>query len=536
MAAAGEAILLCAGVALGVAFAFPASAQIDVTPTGRRLDANPAVGGDGSNFARPVSPLMRGNQIATGNVRGGFGLRSFSPIGDPSAFQASLGSGSLSGFVRDSVGIADAYNRSALGFGARPYFDASSTAPTGTFLQRQGAYQTPFAQSGGRGTSSVMPGQLDFAAPVLATRNPFGDRQELAGEARWELSSTVFGVNPLMPDKPDSLSLPSSPGAYSSEFDRGAGRAMPALDPTASAGDDRWMPLDYRLPMPALEDQPRSSTEAALRLDPMALLAERADQMSPSEPRTSEPTAQFGARVDPSLIPGQSVFTDMRMALSLRDDPGAAWFEDMREAMRSDPTLATELRQAADEQSEELVQRMMDTSISTFVGAGEAPVNESLLRAELLMDSGEYHEAAMEYERASMHDPVNPLPLLGKAHAHLAAGEYLSASHALERGLERFPELASFRVDLESLMGGGEIVDIRRADLIELLKRNDNARLRFLLGYIEVHSGNGAYGIQNLDKAAEAAEFGSFIRRYPVLLRQAGIVPSAPGTAAEDRP
>jgi tetratricopeptide (TPR) repeat protein len=176
-------------------------------------------------------------------------------------------------------------------------------------------------------------------------------------------------------------------------------------------------------------------------------------------------------------------------------------------------------------QSQEFITTMLETPIHTFVGRGASAVNDQLLRAEALLETGRFFDAADRYETAHMLDPANPLPLIGKGHALLAAGEYLSAAVYLIRGLERFPELSRFRVNLEALIGGGEIIDIRRADIMARLKRLEDPRLRFLLGYIEVHTGMRESGLENLDRAARQAKPGSLIARYPAMLRGEGPLP-----------
>src|SRR5262252_1190504 len=99
------------GLFHGLLLAASASAQTPVNNSGRLLDANPAVGGSRINGFQPGSSFIGGNAYATGNVRGGMALRSFSPISDPNAFRGSLGSSSLSDFVRDSVSVGDIYSQ-----------------------------------------------------------------------------------------------------------------------------------------------------------------------------------------------------------------------------------------------------------------------------------------------------------------------------------------------------------------------------------------------------------------------------------------
>jgi hypothetical protein len=117
----------------------------------------------------------------------------------------------------------------------------------------------------------------------------------------------------------------------------------------------------------------------------------------------------------------------------------------------------------------------------------------------------------------------------------LAAGEYMSAAVALVNGLERFPEMARFQMDLTVLMGGGEIVDIRRSDIMKQLARNEDPQLRFLLGYLEINTGNRVSGMQNLERAAREARPGALISRYPAIIRRNGMPASVEPGAGEDQ-
>jgi hypothetical protein len=148
-----------------------------------------------------------------------------------------------------------------------------------------------------------------------------------------------------------------------------------------------------------------------------------------------------------------------------------------------------------------------------------------MLKAEELMRAGHFYEAADRYRAAHQLDPANPLPLIGRGHALLAAGDYRSAAHALIAGIQRYPDITRFAIDLKSLMGGGENVDIRRADIMQRLERKENPALRFLLGYLEYHGGQPERGLQNLEKAAANPLADATIHRYPKMLRGEGPLP-----------
>jgi tetratricopeptide (TPR) repeat protein len=528
------------GLAAAVCLVGTVLAQTRVQQDGRLFDANPSLyTGRINQPSHLTSPLLAGNRTATGNARFGFSLQSFSPIGDPTSIGTSLGSATLSAFRRDSVSVLDAPLGSRT-FGVVPYFDPALTAPTGSFLRQQGRYRGDIPQFrpgiGGPGQADLLPGQLNYATPLRPTAQPAsalspGDLSRRPQE-QTALSSTIFGVQPIpLPgpgeqtfdaqslfeprqdvETPDIASALHEPRAWT--------RAEQAKEQEQAedAEPSPFAPLDFRIASGSPLEAAPNPMERILEGDALGLLSDRAGQITQPRIEPEDETATPSAALALPQ-PGEDVFTDMRMALELENDPTAEWFTELYKAMHTDVTEAQRLQQEAAQQAQEFVTRLRQTPLETFAGNLPSPLNRELLEAEALMKAGRYYDAAKHYQRAEQFSAGNPLPLIGRAHALLAAGEYRSAAVALIRALGRFPELARFPLDLESLLGGGEIVDIRRAELLRLLERNDDAQLRFLLGYLEVHSGNREQGLANLERAAGKAEFGSIIRRYPALLR-----------------
>jgi tetratricopeptide (TPR) repeat protein len=349
-----------------------------------------------------------------------------------------------------------------------------------------------------------------------------------------ELSSRIFGVRqPQLPGPLANTAL-LRPSTYVPGFGQ-----EEAGEPGAVAAGGG--PLDLRLwpeqrigpivsPMDVYERERAAGllAESALRALPQAsgLPAVPDTGVSPKEGAAAVGAPGVPELRDTSMLPGSDVFTDMQLALALSLNPQAEWYAAMQQATRESPRLSPEMQERAALAAEDFLTRVLNAPLQTFVGEGASGVNDELRRAEAEMDSGRYYDAVRCYERARLVDPLNPLPVIGKAHALLAAGEYVSAALNLIRGLERFAELARFRLDLTALLGGGEIVDIRRSDLMRQLGGNEDPQLRFLLGYLEIHTGNRELGMQNLDQAAREAPPGSLIRRYPDLIRQRGMLPA----------
>lgn len=523
------------GLAALLALFFAASAfgQNSLNQSGNLFDANPRVGGGGSNFdVRATSPLTVGNLGATGNLRFGQSIRSFSPISDPTSFSAPLGSAALSNFRRDSFGAGDL---SRFSTGAQSYYDPARTAKTATFLN-----QNPPRQLGARAdavnkTSSVgVPGIPGWANPLdqrLDTSVDFTPRSTYR-----PTTSNLFGTRvPLLPSPAQQIqdglarsgiinTTSTDPRTmYRSATDAGmADSALIGARPAVGS------PLDVVLRGQNVNMMPSDDNRPDIISAPRDITAGGLPGVKPPTPSargTQQPVnvaSQNRPRItDPSILPGYDKFNDMRLALALRRDPTAAWFDEMKEAAVSDPTLKEQVQEITDLRATDFLNQMLSKPLATFVGKGASEVNNQMLRAEAFMDMGEYYQAASRFDAAAGLDATNPLPLIGKAHALIAAGDYLPASVALLRGLELFPDAATFSIDLEKLMGGAETVDIRRADIINRLKDGEDARLRFLLGYLEYHSGNRESGLANLDRAAARSIGNSIIVRYADMLRRA---------------
>jgi hypothetical protein len=142
-------------------------------------------------------------------------------------------------------------------------------------------------------------------------------------------------------------------------------------------------------------------------------------------------------------------------------------------------------------------------SISTFVGKGETQINQYLARAESDLRNGAYYAAAAAYSAASAIDPESPLPLLGRGHALIAAGDYVNAARYLVKAITIFPSVARFPLELGDLVQRPADLELRRVDIEQRLERNENHNLRFVLGYIEYFTGLPQFGAPNMAQAAE---------------------------------
>jgi hypothetical protein len=520
---------MCVAAVLGVLGVSPAVAQYQVQQDGRLFDANPALGAGGRNAARPTTPMIGGNAYLSGNVRGGFAFQGQYAIPDANTFRSPLGSGTLSGFRRDSFSAADRYNSMRMntlpgGLG-QPYYDPSTTAPTGGFLGQVRAPYTPAAVLGVMPGAGTVPGTIS-PLDTRVTPTVEGTLPSQAGPMT-PVASSIFGIasgGMQPPTLPSGLAPRPTLGLLT------PGAAPPgevtAEDPddmrvSGGVGERVGTPLDL-----LMGEQGVSSFLAERATEAEDLPSSTLGYLAPTPP-TDEPAALPDMGRTPAAVaslPGFDLFSDMRMALELARNPQASWYAEMRSTAEQMPRGSEDFAPPPTDGAE-FAEAVMSRPVTTFAGQGKSPINDLILQGEAALDDGRYFDAAARFDAATRLDPSNPLPLIGQAHALLAGGEYNAAATLLVRGLERFPELARFPLDLSALLGGGEIVDIRRADLKRRLEGAEDARLRFLLGYLEYHGGNRAAGLANLRQAAEAAERGSAIARYADLL---GAPPAAP--------
>ena len=551
-------------VSIWVALAPSAAAQVvhpvDRRADGRLLDANNQVGVGGFNAPRHSAYPNAAGLTITGNVTGGRAFRGFSPIRDASSLLLSLPTSQMGGFQRDSIGVGDVVagrSQSAVS----PFFLPSSTAAglgalwVGTPQTAPGTMGRAFAvprvdlftgKPWGFGTA-LDPGRFVPSSRTLDPR--FLPRQTITdtplargGKALQTLrlaESPLFGLPGASGFESPDLSAPGRPdfrayvpGAISVDaagarrggtpyrssllehlFETGAPRSPSELAPTLFGLGP--MSTALREDTAQVSPGPRGpspSTTGSVPAMTTPIGGERGQEGAlASEP--GWPTPQGTAEFVPTR---QSVYEDFRQAVQW-SDAYAADLEALPEGVAGDEAAPT----GKFDVSRSYVRRLLEEAPKSFAGVVESDVNVRIRRAEALMQEGRFYAAAAQYAIAITLAPNDPLILLGKGHAHLAAGDYLSAVYYLTMGLERFPEVAHFKLDLYDFVGDPISLDIRRADLDAKLERRGDYRLRFLLGYAEYYGGLKEFGLLQLQLAAEEAPADSVIARFPKMLEAA---------------
>ena len=133
----------------------------------------------------------------------------------------------------------------------------------------------------------------------------------------------------------------------------------------------------------------------------------------------------------------------------------------------------------------------------------ESKFNQHMRNAEEHLMAGRYYRAAGCFSLASVYQADNPPALAGRGHALFAAGEYVSSALFLSRALAISPEYLQTRVDLVAMLGDGNKLAGRIADIEQWLARSGSSRLQFLLGYVYYRTGQMLRAQQVIDAAYE---------------------------------
>ncbi len=533
---------------------------------GNVLDVNPQVGSAGLNYGARQYDFNAANRIVTGNVTGGASFRGVTTIRDPSSFGLSSGqqflpSDQLSNFRRDSFNVGDLQAGRSPASGLLPYYSIQSTVTnTGaivTGLNRPGTSQvkTPFIVP--RENLRVQP-----TSPLISSQTATGSLLQVPTQiARIDNGRLITGpVNERLLRSPlfgAVRTVPADVLAAEAQAERGDPRQAATGGPLDTRVS-RLEPLDTRInpstdtrvnvarsPLDRVlgRDKPpaESDTRRGVPLDQQR----PAPDMGAGNPRPGEPSGAPQQRMPggPMVVHGD-VFTSMRAATAqLRrpiHDAGGAGQAQADGQPANGPALARPIKPITGvtregEQTpppggltkDQLVATGGDiasTPLKTFVGTEESAVNKYMSQAEKLMRAGQYYRAADEYDLARAVDPRNPLPLVGRSMASLAAGEYMSSANGLFQAIQLFEALANFHIDMTAFVPDVAVLDRRRADLERRLEAYEDFRLRFLLGFAEYHSGLEKLGLANVKKAAAAAppEMTSLRRFVEVLEQHAG--------------
>jgi hypothetical protein len=543
-----------------------ASAQIDHRvntgndAAGQSMDANTQVGSYGLNLTRPglYDNGVSANAVVTNNVTGLAGFHGYSPVQQTSGFRENLPSAGISDFLSRSVGVNELPNFSD----PRPtLFMGRQQTVTDAGYARSNPFSAPslgatniaspsrFIPTFVNNRSAKVPNPADSRLQGPAGVESFGIRQTPMGRpgaatpARSAalfnnaVSSPIFGLQPAATSN-------TTPGARPI-MGQGAMEALRDYRVAEEDDDDPLRQFERRHP-DGLNNPFTDSGTAKKGLNNPFGPVEKKDKEKDKRAAVSKNIGVSQQPLNPTPVLletgtpanlGADRFADLYNAVKVAESAGVKQFgfQAGTKISKEEPAAAEEVapaeppklppvRDALVRSSGEGIAQLaahqrwagnaLEDPITTFAGKFKNELNQAITTAEISLQNGKFYQAARQFEIASTIDPRNPLPLLGMGHALVAAGDYASGTRSILRGIERFPQIAAFRMDLPAIVGNQDIFDRRRADLTTKLERQDDPELRFLLGYLELYSGLSAEGFRDLELAAAKSAPESTIAKF----------------------
>lgn len=530
------------------------SAQLDnrvnqgnTATAGRALDSNPGAGSSGFNLTRPgmFDAGARSNAIITGNVTGLSYFHGGSPIINNNQFREALPTSSLSGFRSQSVGLSDVLGNRVQSGGY--FFDRTQTVTDAGYV-RAGLNQPGSSFVSTPNTAPPQNFTSDDSSAYLLQRLPDqSDRRVSITRPEFQAGITQTPIDSSVKGKPTSVNFEPYKSAVNSSI---FGTPAPSDRPVLTGGGLSTDRLGSDEDLSFLASKPVADDPGLRRIDSQTLTdmnsqneTTSSDSLSPDSGSDVFTMSQSDiAPEKPLSLPafpleqpsnlGDDRFADLYNAVGVANTLGIKNLgfdldEGVADEQPSDPTktripgsLMRETTEGIKQLSESArwASNVIDEPLKTFAGKYRNKLNEYMAAGEEELHRGQYYSAARYFELACSIDPMNPLPLLSRGHALAAAGDYRSAVRFLTLGIERFPQIAAFRIDLPALLGRPDVFDMRRADLEDKLSHSENRELRFLLGYLELYSGLPEEGIKNLRIAAKASPPDSVIGMFVELI------------------
>ncbi len=549
----------------------------NVHGSGQALDSNPGLyTGRLNPSANTFDGGLRADALITGNMTGLGRFHDSTPIVHSNQFRDTLPSAGLSNFQAMSVGIGDIRSRyvptPTLYYGSQEFVSDVGVIRQGLNAPGSSRLASPYVPL----TRPAAPSTLSITDARAFLNVPFSGERD----STWSSDLQPLGVirqEVRTPDDPLAEAIramqPSYEAATSSSIFGAPRPAEPILDADVlrrsnllrkmeNARDDERKASDREAILRRWESEQRASDALLVdknaaaqsgaagkssygiqQLDPGQTALKTQPQAEPADGfrRTDESTSQLGSL-------GADRFADLYRAIQIVDQLGIRNLgfkltdqptgEAAEAAPGTSPPTQTGTpvghaesapkqrmtRQEAKQLSATLANatrwagETLENPITSFAGRYDDRLNQAMAAGEAALRGGKYYEAVRYFDVACTIDPGNPLPMLHRGHALVAAGDYVSASLSLQRGIERFPQIAAFRLDLPAMAGKSTIFDIRRADLEKKIAIADHYEMRFLLGYLELYSGLPELGLKDLQRAADMAPQDSVVRLFNDLI------------------
>ncbi|MBN1818234.1 MAG: hypothetical protein JW828_12815 [Sedimentisphaerales bacterium] len=418
-------------------------------------------------YRTPATDFNAGNRIVTGDVAGGRHFRGDVPYSSSSRFYSPLqdyNSQSVSSFVRRSAG--NPYTGSPIP--NQSYYDPRQTV-TSFSRNGQSGLQAPQVIPQSR------PGDYSTASPIIPEGTYY--RQEPVSTVSAELEKiinqqrglrdTVLEYESLLEEKNDTeqgnliSQLLDKPGQRL--FDE----TMTPVEPDVPA----------QPPSPDLRQQRRIEMMERELLD--VLLETEEEPLK--EPLETDPLPKD---------------TDIRPVESARNESNS----------RSGTADGSPL--ALDEQTKQILDRHARVQQilgehENFESLAKAKYEQYFNEAQTYLKEGKFYKAADTFTLAIIWRSNDAEAHLQKAISLFAAGSYLSSYYSLIKAMDLSKERVLEKHDLPGLLGGRDIFEDRRIELVTWQEQNKSPELAFLLAYMFYQDGKSDVGGLALQRCKE---------------------------------
>lgn len=443
------------------------------------------------------NPIDRSSDLPiTGNVAGGRQFRGSIPYDATTSFRAPLGSTSLDSFLR--------YSTVPQGQNGYPYNYSPFYSPSGSVSTTLPGYSGVFSPSSPRiagGLPQYRTNQMVDSLPMVEVPQPqipMGERSAAVDPGigvsprlrYWPMSPSADEMRSIVSDElGDQLATqPPDPTMTPEEYQRQLEQLRRDLERVRanasqlgqnlnaeSATVPPQSPLQQPLPQPPVIQPGEAPADGLQTIPPADPLPD------PSAGQTRSDAAEPGRLAASQRIEEIARAFDATSKILNRPggEPagGAAAAAERANRLRGASEIADDPRDSAEPN------RIRPTQESSG-SITQLQFDHYLAAAELYMQQGRYYRAADSFTLASVYIPHDPRTHLGKSHALLAAGEYVSSAVSLARALELDAPYVLRKVNLVEAIGGPDVFVQRVTNLEEIAKGSDAPQLQLLLAYI----------------------------------------------------
>ena len=311
----------------------------------------------------------------------------------------------------------------------------------------------PLGLSGLESTATGLPSPLDLAG---MGRNPRGESGTRANDL------AVKGVQPRVRSESYTKVLDAFRDSYAQ---RDAGSNLP---PTADPLDIDDPATPWRRDLDSLRDSLRSGDSRTGRVPrdrqpPRAPVADK-----PEQPETAAPK---GPMPIPGALPDESIDQPEKTGPQAEDFISKRMLEILRDA-----------------------NVRIDTLRPTAPTVDQASYAAHMQEGQQALAEGRFFDAEDRFSRAMSAMPADPMGAVGRLHAQLGAGLYLSAANNLRALIKDHPELAAARFNITLVPGDARAVKIAEQLRIEIDRAGERLGrdAGLLLAYLGRLRGDGA--------------------------------------------